>query len=69
MGRFQFSDIILLILLPLYFIPTIIAVKRGHPNRVPIILINILAGWMYGVGWLIALVWSCTAIDRSKQYR
>lgn len=59
----------LLVLLIVYFIPTAIAVKRGHPNRVPIILINILTGWMYGVGWLISLVWSCAAIDRSKQYR
>lgn len=58
-----------LVFLVVYLIPTVIALKRGHPNRVPIILINILAGWMYGIGWLVALVWSCIAIDRSKQYR
>lgn len=52
-----------------YFIPTAIAVKRGHPNCLPIVLINIFAGWIYGIGWLVAIVWACSAIDRNKQCR
>ena len=49
--------IILLVLLPLFFLPTIIAVKKDHPHRIPIILVNILGGLFFGVGWLIALIW------------
>ena len=50
--------IVLLVLIPLFFLPTIIAIKRNHPYKVPIILINIIGGLMWGIGWLIALVWS-----------
>ena len=49
--------IILLILLPLAFLPTIIALKKNHPHKIPIILINIFGGLLYGLGWLVALVW------------
>ncbi len=41
-----------------YLIPTIIAVKRKHIQKVPIILINILLGWSF-IGWIVALVWAC----------
>lgn len=48
-----------LTVLILYFIPTIIAVKRDHNNAASIVVCNLL-GFIYGVPWLIALVWSCT---------
>ena len=66
------SILIVLILgvigLAVYFLPTGIAVLRGHPNSMPIFLINFLMGWIC-VGWIVALVWSVTAIDKSKSYR
>jgi hypothetical protein len=43
-----------------YFLPTIIASARKHHNRVPILLVNLFAGWTF-VGWLIALVWAFTS--------
>lgn len=45
-----------LILIPLYLLPTILALKNNHPNKVPIIVINILCGWS-AIGWIVALVW------------
>lgn len=42
----------------LYFIPTIVAVKRKHLQKIPIILINILLGWSL-IGWIVALIWAC----------
>ncbi|MDR3154118.1 MAG: superinfection immunity protein [Deltaproteobacteria bacterium] len=48
------------IALVIYLIPTIIAFKRGHRNRVPILLVNILLGWVYGIAWIAALIWSFT---------
>jgi len=41
------------------FIPSFIAVSRNHPNRVAIVILNILFGWT-GLGWIILLIWSLT---------
>lgn len=49
---------ICLVFLPLAFLPTIIALKRQHPQKVPIILINVFGGLIFGVGWVVALIWS-----------
>ncbi|WP_232584051.1 superinfection immunity protein [Photobacterium carnosum] len=46
-----------LLLLPLLLLPTIIALKKNHPYKTPIILINILGGLFWGIGWLVALIW------------
>jgi hypothetical protein len=43
-----------------YFLPTIIAIKRVHNNSVPILILNIFLGWTF-LGWVLALVWSFTA--------
>lgn len=45
------------ILIVLYFLPTIIAIKKKHPHKTPIILINVFVGLIGGLGWVIALVW------------
>ena len=47
----------------LVFLPTIIALLRGHDNTFAIFLTNLLLGWT-GIGWIIALIWSFTAIRR-----
>lgn len=41
----------------LYFVPTIIAFKRGHRYRWPILAINIAGAWS-GVGWIACLIWA-----------
>jgi hypothetical protein len=46
-----------------YFLPTIIAVARGHHNAAAIFLLNLFLGWSF-LGWVIALVWSATAVAR-----
>jgi len=47
-----------------YVLPSIIAMSRKHHNTVPIILINLLTGWTF-IGWFIALIWSCCAVNTS----
>lgn len=49
--------VILIVLIPLLLLPTIIAAMRDHPHKVPIILVNILGGLVFGLGWVVALVW------------
>lgn len=49
-----------LVLLFIAFLPTAIAVIRGHQDSFAIFLTNLLLGWTF-VGWLVALIWSFTA--------
>ena len=48
-----------LTVLILYFIPSFIASNRNHKNIAAIFVLNLLLGWML-VGWIVALIWSCT---------
>lgn len=45
--------------LPIYVLPTIIAVIQNHPKAAPIALVNLLLGWTC-IGYVVALVWSVT---------
>jgi Na+/melibiose symporter-like transporter len=45
------------------FLPTLIALLRGHDNTFAIFLTNLLLGWT-GIGYIIALIWSFTSIRR-----
>lgn len=48
---------ILFILIPSYFLPTIVAWMRQQPNATAIFFLNLFLGWSL-VGWVIALVWA-----------
>ena len=48
-----------IVLLYSYFAPTLIAYKRNKVNALPIFLLNLFLGWTF-IGWLAALIWSCT---------
>ncbi len=47
--------------LALYFLPAIIANRRNHHNENAIAVLNLLLGWTF-IGWVVALVWSVSAI-------
>lgn len=61
MGRLGVAEILLLfvIILPLYFLPTIIALSRKKNNQTGIFILNLFLGWTF-VGWIVSLVWACT---------
>jgi hypothetical protein len=46
-----------------YFIPNWIAIGRKHHNANAIFVTNLLLGWTV-LGWIAALIWSLTAVDR-----
>lgn len=54
---------VMILLAVLHFLPTLIALARGHHNGFAIFLTNLLLGWTV-VGWVVALIWSCTASER-----
>jgi Superinfection immunity protein len=59
-------ETMLLVLLVLYFLPTVVASERKHRNRMAITMLNILLGWTL-LGWVIAMVWACTADVEKKR--
>ena len=46
-----------------YFLPLVIAFYRKHPQILAIGLLNLFGGWTV-LGWVGALVWSATAIQK-----
>jgi hypothetical protein len=51
-----------------YFIPSMVAALRNHPNGNAIFVLNLFAGWTF-VGWVVAIVWACTAIEDPRYRR
>ena len=54
-----------LILLFIYFIPTVVAYSRNHTNALAIFILNLFLGYTL-VGWVIALIWAVYKKDTVK---
>ncbi len=54
------ATVLVVVGLPVYFLPTIISRLRKHHNWVAIGVLNLFLGWTF-LGWVVALVWSCVA--------
>ncbi len=50
----------LLVLIAMYFVPTIIGYCRGHKQALAIGALNFLLGWTV-LGWIAAFIWSLTS--------
>ena len=48
--------LILLLVLGIYFVPTIFAFKRKHQNKLGVFALNLFTGWTI-IGWVATLVW------------
>ncbi len=58
MGGISIWQLIIIVsVLLIYFLPSIIAVKKDHKNMASILLINMFLGWSL-IGWLVAIVWA-----------
>ncbi len=56
--------ICLISLLICYFIPSIIALSRSHPQKLAIFFLNLFLSWSF-VGWVISLVWAVVKYDKN----
>jgi hypothetical protein len=52
----------------IYFLPSIIALCRGHLSTFAIFLLNLLLGWTL-IGWIVAFIWSCSGYTAANYYR
>ena len=52
--------IVIILFVAIYFLPAIVARKRHHRQTLAIFILNLLLGWTL-LGWVIAMVWACTA--------
>lgn len=55
---------IFLVAAAFYLLPGIVASKRQHQDAPAIWATAIFLGWS-GIGWLVALIWSLTAVRRA----
>ena len=53
----------LLFLTLLYFMPTIVG--HNHRNVLSIFLVNFFLGWTV-IGWIVAMIWACSAEARPQ---
>ena len=58
-------SLIFLVIFVLYFIPAIVALKRDHPSKGGIIVLNIFLGWTF-IGWVVSLAWSFSSTGRQQ---
>lgn len=49
----------------LYFAPGLVAIIRGHPQKMAIWVMNIFLGWTF-IGWVGALVWAAMAFEKAE---
>jgi hypothetical protein len=49
--------LIILLVVPIYFLPSIVAAMRKQSNTTAIFFLNLFLGWSL-IGWVIALVWA-----------
>ena len=54
------SIFFVIVMIAIYFLPSIIAAARDHHNGAGISILNLFLGWTL-VGWVVALVWSVSA--------
>lgn len=57
--------IVALLCSALYFLPTLIAWRRNHPEVLGVFMLNLLLGWT-GIAWLAALFWGLSLLYRTK---
>lgn len=46
------------ILIPIYFAPSLIASKKSKKQATAIYVLNFFLGWTF-LGWVVALIWAC----------
>lgn len=54
-----------IVLIVLYFLPTMIAAERKVPNRGSVLVINLFLGWTF-IGWVVALAMAARSVPTAS---
>jgi hypothetical protein len=57
----------LALMTPFLLIPTAIGWWRGHPRLGALFALNTLGLTLFGIGWILALIWAATVPERSTR--
>jgi hypothetical protein len=60
--------IVVILLLLAYWLPSVVASLRKHPDSIAITVVNLFTGWTL-IGWVIALAWAHRGLRKDVQYR
>ncbi len=60
--------VVLAVIFAVYFLPSFVAAFRRHHNAGAIFVLTLLLGWT-GLGWVIALIWAFTVVDKPEEWR
>ena len=60
--------IVLVILIAIYFAPTVVAIQKRHHNALGVFALNLLLGWTL-LGWAGALAWALMSADEPMAAR
>lgn len=60
-----FAVIIIIISIPIYFLPSILAYRKQHINKIAILILNIFLGWTL-IGWVGSLVWAVSTNEENR---
>ena len=63
MGYFDAEEALFLLGVAVYFIPYAMAVSRNHPHKRAILLLNLCCGLTIW-GWVLALAWANTKVEK-----
>jgi len=55
----------LMILIPIYFLPSFAAKSRMHSKRQSIFILNLFLGWTF-LGWVVAAIWAYSENNASS---
>ena len=44
----------------IFFLPSFVAIGRGHPTSVGVFIVNLFFGWT-AIGWVAAFIWACVS--------
>jgi T4 superinfection immunity protein len=60
-AEYVFFVVFAAILVAVYFLPSIVAIKRQHQSKISIIILNTFFG-LTVAGWFAALIWAAGAV-------
>ena len=67
-GNLVVTCFVIVVAVVLYFLPSLVASNRKHPQQGPILIVSLLLGWTL-IGWVVALAWAAAGESGQRKGR